>query len=1227
MSNTAAPPVALAGTLTFAEGLTAPAAPVVQNFISETQKVQLDGSLTVYVSLKLASPGVIPQVISGSGATAVKTEISFVNVMVYTKLNGVPKTMEVRKTLAELKDILALKYEDEQHLLNEFITRDHNQNHKPITHIKFRFDNVLLPLSDGSGLPNEYLGANAYEQNTQGNNFSVGYQLAAVQGINFAVSQNPGKPTVTYSPGSNNIPSVISSSTGSLTVSASLRINFPASNGGSRLRTYNIFMQVEGTTRNQIVAQLLNILIPATNTLNYIDIPSNGLSYNDIQDGEKVSFYASVDNIDFKESELSDPISYTVSMRSVAPSIQNVKNAEILTPFNSTYTGPNDIPGVRFSFTADPAEKWLYVSVWCRPIPATGENTNIPRLAQMWSRNANTSEINTQLAVNNGVCELVWNQKFIFTAATPTTNSVGNANTILPCMTAFDIYLILSENPDIGAYGTTLVDNGSATGIASTTGGVKQSQSNPSPVARVVTSIFRPQQVIISTLSAVAVLETQLTLSNVYNTNNSSSMMPSTHLQPYFSSSQLPAQLTTRMTLKASNFIVAAAAQAQADSVVAADAAAAAQAAYATAEISKLPHTNNPSHPSHAAAAAAKQAYDVAAAAAAAAAQAASFAAAAVVAADNAFSGAKTTRSGYDGSQLVTLYNAKSLPLSAGAVISPNNFVLNNNVATSSEQWSPTYEYVIKNVLLLPVSPQVISTLIDLSTKDVPNSGTPPQKEFDINKVVTLSNTKFLNFYEFSSISPVRSKPVASTPLPIVYIDKIEESRLWVSGSVTPSFGRTQLAAFLKSTQSYDTGAYKWSQLEIVVSTDNVAGVPQNSVTKAILTSPAALQAEILYLANNQSVSDMGNTIISPQTGLTGTAPVTSLFADFLPGTSWFIKLKLTYTWNGAGGLALDSSFPGQWYGVAPNETNFITGTDPKQHSVSSNLPPPVITGLTVTRSRALKLGVSVVQPEPFVNIGSSRYTYTGVKLQIVDALNNPVTWAVDKAAVGSTPAVKNFYQHTKVINYITGNVQGVTILDFFNIPPSQLDNSYSVLAYALYQDGANTATPNSTVQAVPARSPDIYFEKVPNVHNLILTERSDSVHVAVYIDLGVNDMVPVNSNTSAPHLGDALSSNLYQNKGMYLTVLIPALVSGSEQFSHNLTWHPSTQSYQTSVLPKVPNSDLYGPKTNFLVVAANNTGVALAMYPNQNTRQGSNTSYKGFNINNEYSGIYLQSQ
>ena len=131
---------------------------------------------------------------------------------------------------------------------------------------------------------------------------------------------NPGKPTLTYSPGSNNIPTVISTSGNSkLTVSANLRINFPASNGGSKLRTYNIFMQVEGALRNQIVAQLLNVSIPSTHTANYIDIP-NPLTNDAIDDMDIVSFTASVVNDLGETSELSDPISYLATLREFYPS-------------------------------------------------------------------------------------------------------------------------------------------------------------------------------------------------------------------------------------------------------------------------------------------------------------------------------------------------------------------------------------------------------------------------------------------------------------------------------------------------------------------------------------------------------------------------------------------------------------------------------------------------------------------------------------------------------------------------------------------------------------------------------------------------------------------------------------------------------------------------------------------------------------------------------------------
>ena len=1143
MSNTAAPTTAPAGSLTFADNTTGLTTNAVSQYMSETTIIQPDGSLTAYISLKLATPGNFTSKIDG----AITTTLSFVNVMVYTKINGVTKTLEVRKTKNELKDYFDLASSDSSNPKNEFIQRNSSGI---ITHIKFRFDNVLLPLPNNEGLPNETLGVNAYEQNNFGNNFSVGYQNTQIQGLTFSVSQNPGKPTLTYAPGSTGIyissnGITVGNDAGKLAATAALRINFSSRIGGPALRTYNIYMQVESTSFNGVVAQLLNIPIVNSNPLlplTYIDIPSGSLYYNAINDMDIVSFTASVDNTGFNESGLSDPLSSVATLKSAVPVIVSVKNAEILTPFNSSYTGPNDNPGVRFSFTANAAEKWVFISVWCRPATAAGvDNPLLFRMAQMWSRNANSNDINTQLATN-GSCELVWNQKFITTVATNTTNSLG---VILPCMTAFDIYLILSENADIAVTGATLVDSSSTTGNALQG---RQSQSNSSPVQRVVTSIFRPPQVIISTLSAVTSLDTVLTLTNLYNSGNSSTMMPSSHLVPYFTVNASQT-LSSRMTLKASNFVH---------------------------NIGSIP----------------------------------------------------AGQTGYDGSVTPNSFNAKNIPLTPNVVIPTNNFSLTNSTAVSSEQWFPNYEYVIKNILLLPVSQSVVEVLNILSDTTVPGSN-PPMKEFDNTKIVQIgsSTVKSLNFYEFLSITPIRSKPIASTPLPTVYISKVHESRLWISGAAVgttaATFGATQFATYLQASQSYDsvTSPYKWTQLEIVVSADSgTALLPGTSnATKATLTSAAALQSEILYLANNVGV-DMVNTVIVPQPGNVGAAGTTGNFPSFPPSSSYYVRLRLLYTWNGAGGAAADSFYPGPWFGGVP-PLNDTTNNDAFLVNVSATPPPPVITGLVVSRVRALKLSVQVLQPEPVINIATGvKYTYTGVRFQVVDALNNPVSWGPHKLAAGTSPGILNHHQSQKFVGYIAGNVQGTQILEFFNIPPSHLDNSYSVLAYAEYLDSNTTAK----VSSVPARSPDIYFEKVPNVHNLVLTERSDSVHIAAYIDLGVNDMVPVNASTSAPHLGDPLASNLYPNKGMYLTCLVPALVGGQEQFSHNLTWHPSTQSYQTSVLAKIPNSDVYGNKTNFILIAANNTGVALAMYPNQNILPGRNTSYSGFNINNDYSGLYL---
>ena len=127
---------------------------------------------------------------------------------------------------------------------------------------------------------------------------------------------NPGKPTLTYSPGSRPNVSPNPALAGKLTVTAALRIIFSKQTGGSPLRTYNIFMAVNGG----IVAQLLNVQIPNPNPPLpfFIDVPRSTLLYYDrINDMDIVSFTASVNNYlgETSASELSDPISFLATLR------------------------------------------------------------------------------------------------------------------------------------------------------------------------------------------------------------------------------------------------------------------------------------------------------------------------------------------------------------------------------------------------------------------------------------------------------------------------------------------------------------------------------------------------------------------------------------------------------------------------------------------------------------------------------------------------------------------------------------------------------------------------------------------------------------------------------------------------------------------------------------------------------------------------------------------------
>ena len=142
---------------------------------------------------------------------------------------------------------------------------------------------------------------------------------------------NPDKPTLTYFPGSTGpvIKQTPGPDTGKITVTAALRIIFSKQTGGSPLRTYNIFMAVNG----RIVAQLLNVQIPNPNPpLPFIiDVPLNTLYYDRMIEKDKntISFTATVDNTDFKES-VSNILSFSYSPYPLPPSDQNLDDDELL---------------------------------------------------------------------------------------------------------------------------------------------------------------------------------------------------------------------------------------------------------------------------------------------------------------------------------------------------------------------------------------------------------------------------------------------------------------------------------------------------------------------------------------------------------------------------------------------------------------------------------------------------------------------------------------------------------------------------------------------------------------------------------------------------------------------------------------------------------------------------------------------------------------------------------
>lgn len=1023
--------------------------------------------------------------------------------MVFSKINGASKVFELRRTREELGLLMALLPNDPKS--DNFLKRATvNTVENVITHIKFRFDNVLVlpPATPTNPFPTllaENIGVTAYEQNngksvhaSVGLNFPIGYQSGYPLGITISIAQNPSKPTVQYAVGSNK-PTVQSVTVGTnqyYAVTASLKVSLPIKEnwGGASLRYINLYMMVESENHNRIVAQILNrpitsqeasdglIMVNATSNLvspTSLD-NSSTLFYKEVNELDTVSFAASIDNILAKESALSDLLSYVVTLKSTPPVINFFRSAELLLPSSvSGYNSTVDLPGVRFSFTSNEGS-WQYVSLFSK----LAGTTDFPRLSQQWSKGADNNDIAKQLAAK-GFCEKIWNHKSVQTFATATADSVMGQS--LPTFTAFDIYLVFSENSNIATPTTTpwnfssnLTQVGQLDTSSST---MRPSQSIPSNVVSVITSIYRPQNQTITTSSSYQTAGTvsNLRLNSVFT---GETIMPPPHLVPYFSDQQT-LQVSIVSTLKAVDF-------------------------------TSINPPNN------------------------------------VI---------------YDGDNDNTLTYAFSNRTFSGGGILPPTFIQD----LANTEWDPKWEFTYKNRLMFKLSERTSNVLNNTSTDN---------NFFPSSSKSTIDGVPYIIFYEFSNVRPIRSRPTAATIkfLPKVFIDTIQESRLLLSSTPnSTSFGATQLAVSLKSVQAYNDGPYSWDRLEIQVSTTTSFDSPiLNNVTGS------ALEAEILYLASN---FQLDNLIVAPRNGSEPAQP----FLPFVPGQVYNVRLRLRYTWSGSvGGAAADDQFyivPNNVYQGGLNSLYVSYET-----STATNLPLPLVNSLSIVRERPLTLVATVPQPVPTIFLGTdttaSRMVYRSLKFQLVDALNNKVS----------------FTGGLKEVLYNDTSVTGVTpqIANFL-IPSNKLDNSYSVIVTATYTD-----KDGSTKESPPIRSPDLYFEALPNFSNLSFLDQPNFITCIATIDLGVKDDVNVNTNAANPTQGPTLSNSLYVNRAMLLTCLIPALVGTNEQFAHVMTYQAATNTYQTAPLAKIKNSDIYGPKLTFLVTALNNTGLAIAMSPRQ---------------------------
>ena len=156
---------------------------------------------------------------------------------------------------------------------------------------------------------------------------------------------------------------------------------------------------------------------------------------------------------------------------------------------------------------------------------------------------------------------------------------------------------------------------------------------------------------------------------------------------------------------------------------------------------------------------------------------------------------------------------------------------------------------------------------------------------------------------------------------------------------------------------------------------------------------------------------------------------------------------------------------------------------------------------------------------------------------------------------------------------------------EIFDIPSSALDQSVSAIVTIVYSRNGVTIESGST------RPAEIFYERLPVIKSLSYVETSTTIQLIADVDVGLND-----NNSGVVTGAAALVGGIGVARALSVIGLIPAIdpgtsLTGTEKYSHNMTYDAQSNTYRTSSLTKILNPNLYGSTLRFTVFANNNTG------------------------------------